>query len=76
MKKVVPFYQSLRENLLDFWLDLDVDNYQALQSVANYSRQLVNQTIFPLSWQQEIFEAAQQLNGDILLLHPVISRVL
>lgn len=64
---------SLRDSLLNSWIDLNVDNYQTLQSVASHSRRLVNQAVFPTQWQQEIFQAAQQLNTDSLILQPLIS---
>ena len=66
-------FESLVGNLPDASLDLDVDNYQTLQSVASRSRQIINQAVFPPEWQAEIFQAAQQLNSDSLILQPFVT---
>jgi pyruvate, water dikinase len=52
--------------------NLNVDDYQALQEVANRSQQIINQAVFHPSWQSEIFQAVQQLNSD-LILQPFIT---
>lgn len=65
--------QTLIGNLPNSSMDLDVDNYQTLQSVANRSRLIVNQAVFPVEWKAEIFQAAQQLNADSLILQPLIT---
>ena len=52
---------------------LNIDDYQTLQSVAKRSRQVINQTLFPETWQAKIFQAARQLNSDILILQPFIT---
>ena len=49
------------------------DSYQTLQSVANYNCQTINQALFPQTWQSEIFQAAQQLNSNNLILQPFIT---
>ena len=64
---------SLIGNLPDSSLHLDVDDYRVLQSVAQQSRQIINQANFPQLWQSEIFQAAQQLNSKTLILHPYIT---
>ncbi|MEL6579333.1 MAG: putative PEP-binding protein [Cyanobacteria bacterium J06621_12] len=50
----------------------DVD-YQTLQSMARRSRQIINQTAMPSSWQTEIFQTAQQLNSPYLILQPWLT---
>jgi pyruvate,water dikinase len=60
-------------NLPDFPLHLDVDDYRVLQSVARQSRQIIEQTNFPQSWQDEIFQSAQQLHSETLILYPYLA---
>ena len=48
-------------------------DYQTLQSWASRSSQSINQGNFPAKWQTEIFQAAQQLNSDGLILQPFIT---
>ena len=43
-------------------------DYRVLQSLANRSRQLINQTSFPEVWQSEILQATRQLNSQRLTL--------
>ncbi|MDJ0634970.1 MAG: PEP/pyruvate-binding domain-containing protein [Xenococcaceae cyanobacterium MO_188.B29] len=62
--------QSLIGNLSDSSLYVDVDNYQALQSFAQKSRQIITETEFPLGWQEAIFNSAQKLNSPTLILRP------
>lgn len=62
--------QSLIGNLSDSSLYVDVDNYQALQSFAQKSRQIILETEFPLDWQAAIFNSAQKLNSPTLILRP------
>ncbi|MBE9045343.1 hypothetical protein IQ255_13205 [Pleurocapsales cyanobacterium LEGE 10410] len=52
---------------------LDVDDYRALQLVANRSRKIIERALLPEIWQAEIFQAARQLNSDSLILQPVIT---
>ncbi|MGK7948501.1 MAG: putative PEP-binding protein [Xenococcaceae cyanobacterium] len=63
-------FRSLIGNLSDSSLYLDVDNYQALQSFAQKSRQIILETNFPLGWQEAIFNSAQKLNASTLILRP------
>ncbi|MGB5636729.1 MAG: putative PEP-binding protein [Waterburya sp.] len=49
------------------------NDYQTLQSLASRSSQSINQANFPGTWQTEIFQAAQQLNSDSLILQPFIT---
>ncbi len=65
--------KSLIGNLPDSSLHLDVDNYRVLQSVAQRSRQTINETVFPQEWQERIFKAAQLLNSPTLILHPFLA---
>ena len=65
--------ESLDGNLPNSFLDLDVDNYQTLQLVASRSRRIINQAAFPIAWQTEIFQAAQHLNADSLILQPFVT---
>ena len=62
--------QSLIGNLSDSSLHVDVDNYQALQSFTQKSRQVMIETEFPLHWQDAIFESVQKLNSSTLILRP------
>ena len=62
--------QSLIGNLSDSSLYVDVDNYQALQSFAQKSCQIIIETKFPLEWQEAIFNSAQKLNSPTLILRP------
>lgn len=62
--------QSSIGNLSDSSLYLDVDNYRALQSFAQKSRQIILETNFPLGWQEAIFNSAQKLNASTLILRP------
>ena len=63
-------FQSLLQELSDSSFHLDVNDYLAVQSVASRSRQIINQAKFPQEYQSEIFQAAQQLNSDALILQP------
>ena len=60
-------------NLPDSSLYLDVNDYRALQSVAQHSRQIIQEAIFPPQWQEKIFAAAQQLNSQSLILRPCLT---
>ena len=48
-------------------------DYQTLQSWASRIAQSINQGYFSHKWQTEIFQAAQQLNSDGLILQPFIT---
>lgn len=65
--------QSLVDSSFNSLKYLNVNDYQALQSIANQSRQKINQGTLPLSWQKNIFQAAQQLNADSLILQPFVN---
>ena len=65
--------QSLVDSLFHSLKYLDINDYQALQSVASQSLQKINQGILPPSWQTNIFQAAQQLNADSLILQPFVT---
>ena len=65
--------QSLSDSLFDSWKYLDVNDYQALQSLASQSRQIINQAKLPIAWQTEIFQAVQQLNADSFILQPFVT---
>ncbi|HHP7232411.1 MAG TPA: putative PEP-binding protein [Xenococcaceae cyanobacterium] len=60
----------LVNNLANSSLYLDINDYQILQSIANQSRQAIDQTELAQSWEQEILAAAQQLNTKRLLIRP------
>lgn len=62
--------RSLIGNLSDSDLHVDVDNYQALQSFAQKSRQIIIETKFPQELQEAIFNSAQKLNSSTLILRP------
>ena len=63
-------FQSLLQELSNSSFRLDVNDYFALQSVANRSRLIINRAKFPQKYQTEIFQAARQLNSDGLILQP------
>jgi pyruvate, water dikinase len=65
--------KSLIGNLPDSSWHLDVDNYRVLQSIAQRSRQTINETVFAQEWQERIFKAAQLLNSSTLILHPFLA---
>lgn len=65
--------ESLIGNLPDSSLHLNVNNYRVLQSVAQRSRKIVNEANFSSIWQEKIFQAAQQLNSQTLILHPFLA---
>ncbi|BAZ46604.1 PEP-utilizing protein mobile region [Chondrocystis sp. NIES-4102] len=67
------FISSLENNLSNCLDILDVDDYQALGTVAKHSRWLITQAIFSPQWQQEILQAVQQLNCDRLILQPYLT---
>lgn len=52
---------------------LNVNDYRALQSIAQRSRNLIREVHLPSSWQEQIFAAAQQLNSPTLILQPYIT---
>lgn len=66
-------FQSLMRELSDSSFNLNVDDYLSLQSVANRSRYIINQTSFSQELELTIFQAAQQLNSDCLILEPFFS---
>lgn len=63
-------FQSLMRELSDSSF---LDNYVSLQSVAHRSLQVINQTKLEQKTEIEIFQAAQQLNSDYLILQPFFS---
>ena len=65
--------QSLIGNLSDSSLYVDVENYQALQSFAQKSRQVITETEFPLEWQEAIFNAAQKIKFSYPNFAPFFS---
>lgn len=54
-------------------INLNVDDYQALQAVATRSRQIIHQAVFHPSWQSEIYQATQQLNSESLIIQPFVT---
>jgi pyruvate, water dikinase len=64
------FLSFNRESLLtqDYGAD-----YQARRTFVRSSRQIIQQTAIPQSWQTEIFQAAQQLNSPSLILQPFVT---
>ena len=67
------FLSSLDEPLIKNSLQLNLDNYQTLQSTARHSRQIIEGFSFPLARQTEIFSAARELNTPYLSLEPFIT---
>ncbi len=67
------FLNNLDEPLIKNSLQLDVNDYQTLQSTARHSRQVIEGFLFPLAWQTEIFSAARELNSPYLSLEPFIT---
>ena len=63
-------FKSLVQELSDSSFDLDVNDYLAIASVANRTRQTLASAAFPQDWSQDIVRAAQQLNTDALILQP------
>ncbi|ELS01788.1 phosphoenolpyruvate synthase/pyruvate phosphate dikinase [Xenococcus sp. PCC 7305] len=49
---------------------IDIDNYQALQSLAQQSRQAIMAGAFPQPWQKIILEAIAQLNCSTVIVRP------
>jgi len=66
-------FQSLIEELSDSSFSLDVNDSLGLQSLASRSRSIINRVVFPQALETEIFQAAQQLNSNGLILQPFIS---
>jgi pyruvate,water dikinase len=64
--------QSPIANLLDSSLHIDVDNYRALQSVAQRNRQAIIESPLPNLWQEKLWKAAQKLNSETLILRPSV----
>ncbi|MEM9274537.1 MAG: putative PEP-binding protein [Cyanobacteria bacterium P01_F01_bin.143] len=61
--------QSLIGNLNSL-SQVDIDNYQALQSVAQESRKAIMEAGFPQIWQEIILEAIAQLNCSAVIIRP------
>ena len=59
--------------LPDSSLPENVNDYRALQSIAQRSRNMIHEARIPSSWQEQIFAAAQQLNSPTLILQPYIT---
>ncbi|MGF1539186.1 MAG: putative PEP-binding protein [Pleurocapsa sp.] len=53
--------------------NLDINDYRVLQSVAQRSRQMIQEATFPTQWQEQIFSAVQQLNCPTLILQPCLA---
>ena len=66
-------FQSLVGELSDSLLNLDVNNYSNLQSVARRSRQIINLATFDRQIAKEILQAIEQLNSDCFVLQPFLS---
>jgi pyruvate, water dikinase len=66
-------FQSLLKELSDNAFNLDLNDFLSLQSIASRTRQLINQSVFPQALETEIFQAAQQLDSDNLILQPFFS---
>jgi pyruvate,water dikinase len=64
--------QSPIANLLDSSLHIDVDNYRALQSVAQQNRQAIVETSLPAEWEEKLWQTAQRLNSQTLILRPCV----
>ncbi len=62
--------QFLVSNLTNSSLHLDINDYQVLQSIAHHSRQAIAETELPQKLQEEIVNAAKQLNSQNLILRP------
>ncbi len=65
------FLASLEIN--QSWVNLNVDDYQALQAVATRNRQIIHQAVFHPSWQSQIYQATQQLNSESLIIQPFVT---
>ncbi|MGV2830642.1 putative PEP-binding protein [Myxosarcina sp. GI1(2024)] len=77
-KSLLPEFltSAFSESLIFNLSDLEVSDYRALQAIARHSRQAIADAALPPTWQEEIWQAARQLNSRALILSPyaVISR--
>lgn len=53
--------------------NINFNDYSTLQSIARRSRKIVEASVIPQQWQREIFQAAQQLNCQHLILQPFFT---
>jgi pyruvate, water dikinase len=65
--------KSLDGNLFESLINLNINDYQTLQTVAKRNRQIIKQAVFSLKWQSEIWQAVQQLNSNNLILQPFVT---
>ena len=64
------FFRQVRKDLADN--SSGIEDYQTLQSIARHSREIFARTTFPKLRETEIFQAAQQLNTNGLILQPFL----
>lgn len=62
--------QSLIGNFPESFVHVDLDNYQALQSLAQQSRRTIIEAEFPQLWQETILAAVEQLNCSTVIIRP------
>jgi len=53
-------------------VDVDIDDYQVLQSLAQQNRQAVRLAEFPQAWQKIILDAIAQLNCSTVIIRPFL----
>jgi pyruvate, water dikinase len=63
---------SLLTDLCTTSWHLDVDNYKALQKVAQQSRQIILNTSLSSELVEQIYTEAQKFNSSAVILHPVV----
>ena len=64
--------QSLSGNFPEYFANVDLDNYQALQSLAQQSQQKIMEAEFPQLWQKIIWDAIEQLNCSHIIIRPFL----
>ena len=62
--------QSLISDFSESLSQVDIDNYQALQSLAQHSRKTIMEAEFPPLWQETILDAIKKLNCSHVIIRP------
>ncbi len=62
--------QSLIGNFPESFVQVELDNYQALQSLAQQNRRAIIEAEFPQVWQETILAAIEKLNCSTVIIRP------
>ncbi|MDJ0903626.1 MAG: PEP/pyruvate-binding domain-containing protein [Xenococcus sp. MO_188.B8] len=64
--------QSWNGNFPESLFNVELDNYQALQSLAQRSQKVIMDNEFPQLWQENILDAVEQLNCSTIIVRPFL----